>query len=472
LNKDLIIIIGGRVLQILIMLLSIRLLTSLLSPEEVGNYYLAVTILAFFNLVLLNPPGTYFSRHLLEWQRSQNLLNAISVFVLWMSIVAVISILINAVLFDMTNYSEKFNQEIFTLFILIAIVISTAHRNLIYGSNIMGFRKEFVMFLIITLLIGLIISSSLVYFYKKSSLYWLYGIIISEALMLYFVLRFFIQGNSLDFKKIKATINKDRIKKILMFTAPIGVTTFLMWGQNMSYRFIVDYKYSAEALGYIAVGLGISSAVFSSIEAIAMQYFNPVFLKDILDATKEQRAKAWTKMASLVIPIYILALAFTITMSEQLISILVDSKFHDSYRYAMVGASIEFFRVITNLLNNVSQSEYKTTYTIMPYAIGFVVALCTLITFDFSDNIIMIPVVLSFAYLLVCIVMYFQMKKLLNVKLEVNFLKVLTLSIPFYLIFFLPSSTSLVSSLLYLGLFGGYFLLSIRIIIIKAKEKI
>lgn len=45
-NKDLIVLIGGRVIQILIMLVSIRILTTLLSPEEVGNYYLAISILA------------------------------------------------------------------------------------------------------------------------------------------------------------------------------------------------------------------------------------------------------------------------------------------------------------------------------------------------------------------------------------------------------------------------------------------
>ena len=65
-SKDLIIIITGRVLQVLITLISIRILTTILSTEEVGNYYIASAILAFINLVLLNPPSTYLSRNLLE----------------------------------------------------------------------------------------------------------------------------------------------------------------------------------------------------------------------------------------------------------------------------------------------------------------------------------------------------------------------------------------------------------------------
>jgi O-antigen/teichoic acid export membrane protein len=449
------------------MLVSIRILTSLLSPEEVGNYYLAMTILAFFNLILLNPPGTYFSRHLLEWQRTKNLLNAIFVFILWISIVALFSIIFIYILFEFTNYSEKFNYILFILFIMSSIVVSTIHRNLIYGSNTIGFRKEFVVFLIITLIIGLFLSSALVYYYQPSSLNWLFGIIISEFLVLYFAFKFFVNGNLLDIKKINDTITKDRLKKILLFAFPIAITTFLMWGQSMSYRFIVDYKYSAEVLGYIAIGLGISSAVFSSLEAIAMQYFSPVFLKDILDASKEERSKAWNKMASFLIPIYVLALAFTIAMSKELIFVMVDSKFHDTYTYAMVGATLEFFRVISNLLNNVSQSEHKTIYTILPYTLGFLVAIFCLLFFDFGENVVMIPVVLSLAYLLVCIVMYIQMKKLLDIKLEVNFLKILILSIPFGLIFLLPSSNSILISLGYLGLFGSYLLLSFWITLKK-----
>lgn len=449
------------------MLVSVRILTTVLSPEEVGNYYLATTVIAFFNLILLNPPGTYFSRHLLEWQRTKNLFNALFVFILWILIVALISILCIYILFDISDYHNKFNFQFFLLFILLSIIISTIHRNLIYGANTIGFRKEFVVFLIITLLIGLLSSVSFVYLFEPTSLYWLFGIIFSEFLVLFSAFRFFTNKNNLDIKKIKITINKERLKKIFFFSFPIAVTTFLMWGQSMSYRFIVDYKYSAEILGYIAVGLGVSSAVFSSLEAIVMQYFSPVFLKDILDANKEERSKAWNKMASLSIPIYILALIFTVAFSKELIIVLVDSTFHNTYTYVMVGASLEFFRVISNLLNNVSQSEHKTNFTIKPYFVGFLAALIPLFIFDFGENILMIPIVLSLAYCIVSIVMYLNMKKLLDIKLEFNFLKVLVLSIPFGLIYLLPSSDSILINLVYLSIFGSYLLLSFWLAINK-----
>ena len=394
-------------MQVLITLISIRILTTILSTEEVGNYYIASAILAFINLVLLNPPSTYLSRNLLELQRNKNLFNSFFIFILWMSIVAIISVFGITILFSTTDYSEKFNYELFIIFIVLAIMISTIHRNLIYGSNTMGFRKEFVLFLIITLILGLFFSSYLTYFVEANSLYWLFGIIISEFLILFFAFKFYIQENILDFKKIKESLNLDSFNKVLKFSIPIGVTTFLMWGLTMSYRFIVDFKYSTETLSFIVVGLGVSSAVFASVESIAMQYFSPIYLKDILDASKTQRSKAWSKMASSVIPLYIIVLFFTISMSKGLVMILVDSKFHDSYLYAMIGASIEFFRVVSNVLNNVSQSEYKTTLTIIPYLTGFIIAILSLLIFDFNENLFMIPIVLSLSNLIVCFLMYY-----------------------------------------------------------------
>jgi len=458
-NKDLKIIVTGRIFQIIITLASIRVLTTFLSPEEVGNYYIVLSLLAFFNLVLLNPSGMYFSRHLLEWQRSKNLFNALFVFFVWMIIVAVLSIPISIFVYIWLGYETKFDLDIFLIYIFSAIIISTIHRNVLYGSNTSRFRKEFVIYLISTLILGLIFSTGIVYFYYEHALGWVLGVVLAEIIMLSVISNFFIQKNSLDINKIKLTLSKKRIEKILVFSLPIGITTFLMWGQNTAYRFLVDYQYSAEVLGYITIGLGVSSAVFSSIESIAMQYFNPIFLKNILDASKEERTKAWNVVAKQMIPIYILALFFTITMSEVLINILVDVKFHNSYMYTMFGAGIEFFRVITNLLSNVSQSEYKTIETIKPYGVGFIVSLGILSSINFGTNYFMIPVVLSLAYLFVCIYMYINMKKLLNIKFDIDLFKIIFLSIPFFMVFYLDlEHLNIVSNLLIIFVFGLYFL--------------
>jgi len=463
-NKDLLIIITGRLLQIIIMLASVRLLTTFLSPIEVGNYYIVLAILAFFNLVLLNPPGMYFSRHILHWQKSKNLLNALSVFILWILIVALLSIPVLYFVYYQFSYDTKFDFNILILYIVLAIVIRTVYRNTLNGINLLNYRKIFVLYLIITLILGLSLSCVIVYFYYNHALGWLFGIMIAEFIMLYGTFRFFIQNNTLDIDKIRYVLNRDKIKSILLFSFPIGVTTFLMWGQNTAYRFIVDYKYSSEVLGYIAVGLGISSAVFSSIESISMQYFNPIFFKNILHASIEQRAKAWNDIAKQIVPIYILSAFFTLAMAEVLINLLVDHKFYHAYIYTKVGVGIEFFRVMTNLLNNVSQAEYKTTATIRPYFVGFIISLGILGSINFGTNYFMIPVVLAFAFFCVYVYMFRNMKKILDIRYEINLLRLILLISPFCIIYFININyQNLMQNLFLLCLFGIYYLFAVWI---------
>jgi len=463
-NKDLSLIIAGRLFQIIIMLVSVRLLTTFLTPSEVGNYYIVLAILAFFNLVLLNPPGMYFSRHILHWQKSNNLWNALFFFILWILIVALFSIPVLYFIYFQFDYSTKFDFNVLILYIVLAIVIRTVYRNTLNGINLLNYRKIFVFYLITTLILGLSLSCAIVYFFYNRALGWLFGMMIAESIMLYGTLRFFIRNNVLDIDKIKYIVNRKKIKSILLFCVPIGITTFLMWGQNTAYRFIIDYKYSSEVLGYIAVGLGISSAVFSSIESISMQYFNPIFLKNILDASIEQRARAWNDIAKQIVPIYILSAFFTLAMAEVLINLLVDHKFHHSYIYTMIGVGIEFFRVMTNLLNSVSQSEYKTTATIKPYSVGFFISLGILGSIDFGTNYFMIPVVLAFAFFCVYIYMYRNMKKILDIRYQINLLQLTLLSLPFGIIYFIKiNNYHLIQNLFLLCLFGVYFLFAIWI---------
>ena len=166
-------------------------------------------------------------------------------------------------------------------------------------------------------------------------------------------------------------------------------------------------------------------------------------------------------MANLLIPIYLILMFFIVTMSKLLVTILVDDKFYEAYIFTIIGASLEFFKVSTNLLNKVSQSELKTSNSIKPYLIGSLLSVSALIIFDFANNLMFIPLVLSISYLLVFIIMYKQMRKLLEIKIKLNFIKCLIYSFPFGLIF-LYSDQGRIFNLLIFGLFSLYFLFTIR----------
>ncbi|HAS7948372.1 TPA: hypothetical protein I7583_18640, partial [Vibrio cholerae] len=127
---------------------------------------------------------------------------------------------------------------------------------------------------------------------------------------------------------------------------------------------IVEDLYSAQILAFIAVGMTLSGAIFSALESLSTQFYMPLYLKKITNADQAMRTKAWNELADILLPVYIAVLIYVIALAPYLAKLLVAEKFQDAYIYAMIGAFIEFFRVITNLVYLVSQSEVKTKSTI------------------------------------------------------------------------------------------------------------
>ena len=174
-NKNIIFLLSGRIIQVIIMFASLRLLTEILSPEELSNYYLILAYIAFFNLVLLNPPGMFFSRNILVWKESSNLLSVTFVFVLYIFIVSLLSIPISTFIYYFFGYESRFDLITLISYSFTAILISTIHRNLLNGSNMLGYAKEFVIYSILTIIAGFIFSLTFVTIFNDNAYYWLFG---------------------------------------------------------------------------------------------------------------------------------------------------------------------------------------------------------------------------------------------------------------------------------------------------------
>jgi len=239
----------------------------------------------------------------------------------------------------------------------------------------------------------------------------------------------------------------------------------------MSYRFLLENKYSLEVLASIAVGLSVSGAIFSAVEGLVSQYFNPIYLRQITDATKDIRAKSWNLLASNMIAIYILLAIFTISLSPYLVNILVAEKFNDVYIYTMVGVIIEFFRAMTNVVFKVAISELKTKRLMFPYLIGFILSIGTIYFIDFSDSLWKIPFVLGVSYVVIFTIMFFNMRKLLPISIDMySIYKAILLGLPFSIFFFIDNYATIWISLGLISVSGLYFLLSIYLLKIKVEE--
>ena len=91
-NKEPITYLANVLVKVIISFLSIRLLTMLLSKDEVGNYYLILSIVGFVNLVILNPIGMYYNRTILEYKNQGKLFESATLVFLSFILVGIITV--------------------------------------------------------------------------------------------------------------------------------------------------------------------------------------------------------------------------------------------------------------------------------------------------------------------------------------------------------------------------------------------
>tara|TARA_R110000744_G_scaffold22045_4_gene56629 strand:- start:2709 stop:4154 length:1446 start_codon:yes stop_codon:yes gene_type:complete len=463
-KKEVVILGVGKVFQIIIALLAIKLLTTILSEKEVGQYYLLLTILALFDFAFLNPIGQYFGRYVIGWQYSGKLRAATNLLIIIRFLAIICSLIIAFIIYLYFDYNQAYGLSEFLLFIFFSLLSGT-YLVLLNNLNTLGLRMIFIKYLVLSLLFGLIFSLLITKYIMGNGMGWLYGIALAQLIFLYPVYIHFTNKSSLSLRQLKAAIKKKDIQKVLFFIVPITITLFLQWGQNSSYRLIIGDKYSVEILAFIAVGFSVSSAIFNAVSSLTLQYFNPLYLKAITNATKENRVIAWNNLATVVFPIYTCLMLFVICLSPYFLNILVADKFQGAYIYVVLGAVIEFFRVSSNVVYMVSQSEVKTTTTIIPYVLGFLSSILTLCFIDFTEHLWLISVVLSLSYCLVFILLYFNMKKILPVKIKSSGIyKSMFLSLPFTVVPLINYPPSWFLSILLIGFFGMYFMFCVYLL--------
>lgn len=462
-DKNFIIISSGRLFQVAIGLISVRIFTSFLSASEVGNLYLINSIFGFFGLALISPVGMYINRKLHKWAGEKTTLNHLFTYRLYLVFLSILSIPIAYCVHEFLGVGASIDIKMLILFMMLTIYFQTWNQTVIPSLNMLNYRPSFVLFTILTLSVGLAISVVLVKVVAVTAIYWLAGQLVAQALVTFFAYKYFerVTQSTLDFGSVRNDITAENLKSIFYFSAPLAVTTFFMWVQNQSYRMIVENRIGLEYLAFIGLGIGISSSIAAAVESVVQQFYLPLFYREINACDQDGRAAAFNRMAQMTLPLYLSLTLLVSCLAPFLVDILAHKKFNQAYLFVIYGSWIELFRMTTNMLSLVAQSEMQTRYSVKAYLAGGLLAiggvyLATL--FRYAQQ--TIPAVLIVSGLTATIVMYVEMKKLMKIKLGIRtIVKSFTVSLPFaFALMFYNRPRTLSTSILLALVFGGYFL--------------
>lgn len=419
-NKDLLIIVSGRLSVAIVNLLSLRIMTALLSPKGYGELSLLISIQAFCGLLLVSPIGQYINVNTHRWYDEGTLFDRIHAYRRYLVLVAGIGGL--AVLALLYDTSSNVSFAVLSLFLMVWGF--SWNSTLVPLLNMLGGRKSAVLWSVITVSSGMILSSIFAMFNPTANS-WLFGQALGMALGTY--------GATHSLKRFKVKkITKAcliRAKEIWSYCLPLALATGLMWLSQSGYRFVVEYYWGLSALAFLAVGLQVSSAVWGVLETIVMQFLYPYFFRAVTEEVNQAAIEqSYSDLLNVLIPIYILLAAFFIVAAPYILVLLLDEKYHSALNFLILGALADFFRVVTNIFSNSAHVKRKTRYLILPYFLGSIMIVIGIIFIGVLDYpIIYAGFTLVIASIFIMFTMAFVMNILIPHHLEKNRLLIVSL---------------------------------------------
>lgn len=384
LKNDLAFVLGGRLISVLVALISIRVSTNFLDPSQYGELALLISIQVFCGLFLINPIGQHISIHTHAWWDDNTLLARLNAYRRYVLLVACLSALIVVGI----NYSQLNNEIIVTAAVmLVQVAAATWNTTNIPTLSMLGFRAESVAWASLTLVISLLTSSVLVWCFPVATA-WLAGQavgLLAGAIGAGRALRRHIQ---MPVEQRSAIQLLDR-PTLLHYCLPLAIGTGFMWLQLSGYRFLIEKYWGLAQLGFIAIGLSVASQIAALVESFVMQFVYPYFFRRVSGANAEVSQAAMSDLLNALGPGYVLLAGGVVLSAPSLLLLLVDPKYADAFMFVSLGAAIESCRMLANLAGNAAQITRQTSSLALPYATGALIVWVLIIGFGenrFSIN--------------------------------------------------------------------------------------
>lgn len=369
-KRDLSIVVLSRVVQMGLLVLTLRAMTSRLTPTQVGDFSLLVSISTLFVWPLISPIGLYVNRHTLQWLEDGSIWRNYLHELLYVFGVAAFAGL------TLSTWQYFFKPSWAAQFTYLGpammsyIVFSVANTTIIPAINLLRLRIAYTILFTITQLIQLMICWLLTGDSPFGQT-WFWGQTAGFALGFLVALPHFLKSTRRIYRIESAPHDyRADLRDVAAFSIPIAVTLGLNWVQFQSYRFVIGNFVSLKFLGLFFAGYTASGGIMAAFEATATQFFGPYFYKHVQYADPDQRHDAWCAYISILYPLMLVVITVAITLSSSLAHVLLSKQFASAGPYIAVGAIVEGIRVLANTYALAAQASKRTTILLLPYSIG------------------------------------------------------------------------------------------------------
>lgn len=389
----------------MIALLSVRVMTTVLSPTEVGSVALINTLVNFCVLFLISPIGTFVNRRLHNWHSSGRIKTYFGWYAVYLLCVASLS----SPLAMYAAYTGWLPIEVglmpFGLIVWCSILFGTIHQTLIPSLNLLGRDKEFAVLSVISAGLGLCLSVLIIRVGgQPKATQWLAGVVLSQLVFSFVSAKVFFKD---DTSKLNLLLrpNDAMVKTAWKFAWPVSIAVTCSWLHFQGYRFVLVNSVGLKELGYFFAGYGVAGSLFAALEQILTTWFTPRFFRQMNQTSGEVSDSAWRTYAGSVLPISLLALVALVSMSDLIVRVMLGPAFQNAQIFVRWGALAEWTRVVAGVYALIAHQRMYTRDLILPHFIGALSSFLIISLLVNSGKLTLVPLGLTIGNVLVIFIL-------------------------------------------------------------------
>lgn len=418
-RRDMLLLMAGNLTQYLTAIISIKLMTSLLSPGEMGRVAIITAIALWFN-VLYNGVGAYVQRNILAWGWAGKAVQYVRYLVYYLLTISGLGTALLFLLHGWVGIGIDIAPEWLVTLMLGLTFFSYLNTGVVGWINLLGKRGWFVFFSIATLWSGLAISAYLCISGGGTAENWLFGQVAGQVAVLAFSSFVFIsriRRTAVDGAGPAPAGQPLSPSRIFHFAWPMSVASLLLWLQQSAYRFILGAEAGLEVVGLVSVGFGLGVNFMNRFEILFNQFYHPVFYREISSGGGERRVDAWNSYAYFLIPPALLLSVFIVAGGPFLARIFVGNDFFAATKTMIAwGVATQFILIVMTIYSMAGIIEQKTTDFILPNLIGAAVMAILLLSLVSWDPFAGSGLALAGGAMASLLVMRLKMKKLMPIR--------------------------------------------------------
>jgi len=364
------IVILARLAQFIIMAVGMKVMTSLLSPLELGTVSLVVTTTGLLAMVFVNPVGMYLNRYIHLWVESR----VFKIIFIWMIkylfYVACISVILIMILRVNVHLMQLVSVYWVVGLICGSLIFNSIVQTLIPSFNTLGDRIAWGVLTVGWVGTGLIFSSAAVLLFGNLAFYWLAGALLSHVIFATVAYRHFFKKFPGDTCVQRPFKNSDLIK----FAFPIALSVFFNWLQFQGYRLYLADQIGLQELGFFYAGYSLAAWIMGAVELTVTAMHQPNLYKDAHSKDQIYAQHSWRRYSNRVIPYYLISCFAIIVLADDLILVLLGQEYKSVSSYVIVGALAELSRIWIGHISLLFHLELNTNKLINPMIGGSIVA--------------------------------------------------------------------------------------------------